>query len=157
ALDATAVGRDVDVAGDVADQATAAGVQGVEDAVLDGVGVGEGGAVDLERVTQRRHGVGAGVVDQLAGAVDVERVAARVGGGAEVQHAAGDADGRVAEAGRFLDDVVAQREAAAADQDGRCIPRGDEGRVGNDHIPGNDREGGRGRVDGRPALAVDVK
>src|SRR5207245_561677 len=44
----------------------------------------EGSAVDRERVADRGNGIGRGVVDQRAGAVDVDGVAARVGGRAEV-------------------------------------------------------------------------
>src|SRR5438552_648157 len=95
-------------------------------------------------------------MDERAGAVDVERVAARVGRRAQVHCAAGDGDGRVAEARRFLDDVVAEGEAAAGDQNGRGVGGRGEGRVGDDDVAARDREGGRVAYEGgRAAGPVD--
>src|SRR5262245_594408 len=98
-LDAAAGRGDIDVAGDVGDRPAAAGVQGVEDPVLDPIQGGDDHPVLHERVANGRHGVRPRVSDQLAGAADAERVAAGVGGGTQVDRAAGDLDGGAATAG----------------------------------------------------------
>ena len=114
-----------------------------------------------------RHVTGGGVLDQLAGAVDVERVAAGAGGRAQVDRAAGDQDGRLGIAGRLLDRAVADDQAAAVDHDRRGIGGGlggdaledDRSAIDDDRwrVPGNDRPVGEGdgsAVDNEVAGAV---
>ena len=117
----------------------------------------------LEGVADGRDGAGGGVLDQGARAVDVERVAAGAGGGAEVDGAAVDLDGRLGIAGRFLDRAVADDQAAAVDDDrrrirrrlGRHVLKDDRARVEDDRgrVPGDDRAVSKG--DG-PAIDDEV-
>src|SRR5262249_10495927 len=149
ALDAAATGGDVDVIGDVGDQPASSGVEGVEDLVLDVIRRAKDRAVDLKHVAEGGDGVGAGVVDQLAGAIDIDGVVARVGRGAQVHRAAGNRDGRLAVAGAFLNGVGAEREAASGDQDGGGVGRVGKGGIQHDHVSRGDGQGGRA-ADERP-------
>ena len=106
--------------------------------------------VDLQRVADVRHRAGSRVVNQLAGAVDVEGVAAGVGGGAQVDAAAGDQDGGLGVAGRLLDRAVADEQDAAVDQDGRRIGGGLSGHSLEDDRAPVDDDGRRVARDDRP-------
>src|SRR6202043_1045878 len=106
------------VFGNPEDDAARESVQRIVDRVLDPVIAGEGDAVLQEGVADGLDVVRPGVANQHSPAVNLERVAARVARGPQIDHAAADGDGGLVTAGAFLNRAVADGEVPILDLDG---------------------------------------